>query len=1774
MFLASAVISQPAVSQSFSTPETEYKKRVQVSDAIEPLGENPVGENIGLYTGALNFEHEDVREDGRGPALSITRSFEIPDENPSYAFHAFHSNAFVDWNLEIPRIETLSAPTKVTTNGIVSYQWFLVDDYYGTVRCNGVSKGPSMYVSQGATTATYTSEQWWHGYHLLVPGAGSQTLIARSSGNTQVPTMNGDDGSPITFNIVTKDHWAVGCLASTSNGQPGPGYIAVAPDGTRYYLDVLTIRSADAVIGIAGAALKRKLLTFSASKVVDRFGNTVHYYYDANGNLTSLQGDDGRRIDITWEQWQAPTTDPGPALPSSQYTSFRITRVDEQPTSTEHRVWTYAYDTSNTYSPRLKTVTLPDGTAWQFDLGGLPATNPEALLTYGSQGTCLYTAFPSASTTGSGSITGPSGITEQFTAMTTLRGRSMVPVPCSNPSMIGMLPKIYATTSVTRRVRSGAGITPQTWSYSYSPANESWAEDCHGCATTVYTDVTDPSGNTTRSTFSNAFDVTEGVLQRTDAYQGAVSGTPVRSEILGYASGGPWPGSLGTTWQAELNEAPLTQLYPVSSKTIALRGQDGGIDTFTWSASSFNAFGQPTGTTRSSSTNPASLSETFSYQNDGARWVLGLSAQQVNAASGEVENSIAYDAASLPTARYRFGQVVQTFHFDTYGQLSSFTDGRGNVTALTGYQRGVPGQIQFQDGYSEYYTVNDFGEVSSKTDKAGNQTQYTYWPSGRLKQTTYPAGDQTAWAPRNYSYDFIAAAERGIDANHLRRTVTQGDSTSITYFDAMLRPVLTESYRTSDGGLHTTARTDYDWRGHTLKQYYPQAGAPMLGSFTLGAATSYDALGRVAGTAQDTEIGQVTTATSYLSGARVQIRDARNGVATTAYQMLDQPGYLDPIQMVSSADASHTVTQTVVRDIYGNPTLLTQGGDVSTTKSLAYDAQYRICRITEPEDGSLVTAYDAAGNVDWTAGGMSYTGAGDEHDCATAGADASAKVSRTYDTLNELTSVAYADGTPGRTVRYTPTGKPAHAESGPATWDYTYNKMDLLASETLSIDGNRWELDYTYDPNGSLASIRYPDGTSVAANPDALGRPTTAGSFATGAQYGPDGSLMGFNYGSGATYAASVNLRGLPSEISFGTPSNIVISQDMSYDANGNLTHQGDAVGAQSHVKDFTYDSLNRLTTASALGLWGADSYTYNALGDLVGIQEGSTSTTLTYDGANRFSHSTINGAAGSSYVYDGRGNVVQRNGATYIYDQANHLTSVVGGATYDYDANNRRVRRTDPSGRVTYYLYSQAGALLMEVDKASSTATDHIYLGDKLVANQTTLLAPVGTPSLMAPAAGAANTPYTVSWTAVPSATSYALQESTNGGAYVALGSPTGTSQSVTHASAGAYAYRVAACNGGGCGAWSASATTTVSPPPSAPSAPASVSAVVSSNWTSVTLTWPTVATATYYNVQQKVGAGAWTAVASNLAAITTSIANPPDGTYTYQVQACSAAGCSGWTASAATPVARIPSAPASISVPGTSAGSITISWPAAAYATSYTVEASFNGGAFGAVASTGGTSYGYSVGASGTYAYRVKGCNVNGCGGYSPQGSVVVTLPPSAAPSLSVPGSSSSGAYSVVWSGVATATSYVLQESVNGGGFATVQSSGATSWNASGKGNATYGYHVQACNAGGCGPWSATGSVSVALVPAVPTGLTLTTTGWATKLTIHLAWNAMPGATSYQIEQKLGNGTPTVVYNGTATTWLSYFIYDGTVSYHVQACNASGCSAFSSYVSTQLQN
>ncbi len=1720
--------------QSVVTPEEEYKKLIRVNEDIQPLGPNPFGEQVSLYNGSLSFDQTDVSLPGNGPLLQLSRSL-----HTKQTLGVALDGAFSDWDLDVPRITTQSADLN---NG-----WTVITGVRSTARCSSFGPPPNITSSQGV--GDWDAQDWWSGYQLIVPGEGSQDLLQRGSANTLSPTM----GSA-TFPIVTTKNWMITCGVQTDDEPSGEGFTAVAPDGSKYTFNHLVYEASTtekkSFSGDYDPNAKNLLNRHQASMLVthiqDRFGNWLTYSYDVThpNNLTGIAASDGRQLSIAYDTHQ------------------RVSSATLQPSSGSPRTWTYQYDTNGL----LSGVTLPDGTAWSFAMAPISLADMTPI----SGGNCDTPAgLPTQQWTGT--MTHPSGLVGSFTIQMAVRGRSNVPRQCNMPdgtiiNSYAAIPKFYYQPVIRSKTFTGAGLFAggETWTYTYSPQNDSWSSDCaNGCISTVWTDVVDPLGHDVRSTFSNEFDETEGQLQNTDYYTGAAGSTLLRSETNQYASAtaGPWPTDYGVSLQTHLNLSIVEKQAPLNQRVIT-QHDVGGTDTYTWQAESFDPYTQVTKTKRCNSISlpcdQSPLEETTTYRNDTTLWVLGLPLQVTNNNYNEVESSNTYNTSNdTLLTRARFGQTLMNYTFNAQGQLASFTDGNSHTTSLSNYKRGIPQTISYPDSTSETLVVDDFGQISAITDQAGHTSSYGYDSVGRITGISYPTGDEVAWLPKAFSYDFVTSAERGVPANHWRRTTTTGNAKAVTYFNAMLQPVLSDSAIGS--AVQASTLTTYDAKGQKVFSAYPSATALTfsLSPTVAGSTTTYDALGRTTQIAQASELGTLTSSTAYLSSARQQVTDPKGNVTTTSYQVFDSPSY----EAVTKVQAPTGITQTIARDLYGNPLSITQTGLYGATetdtviKKLFYDSYHRLCRTSEPESGSTIMAYDSANNLAWSAEGLTIPDTNTT--CAQDQVTTAAKTTRTYDAMNRVLTIQPPAGTQSTQYHYTSLGQPDSVVSGISTWTAAYNFRGMLTGESLQLTGqNAWGIGYAHDAYGSLSLIHYPDGENVSYAPDALGRATQVGNYATGIGYFPNGQVSDFIYGNGTAYVAEQNDRQLLSNFSYGTGTTPQLSEDLSYDKNGNITTVTDLAGGP-RSKSFGYDALNRLTSAQSSGLAINETYAYDALNNLRSRLTGGQTLTYNYDPTNKLANITSGASTVSSYVYDNRGNVINNNGTNLTFDEKNQLTQIQGFDSYAYDASGRRVMKNPHSATApVYYFYSQAGQLMYQVDAATLKSTNYIYLGSRMIARNENN----GTPVLSTPSISSTGT-YTVSWSGIGGATTYTLQEQVNGGSWTPIQSSGATSDPISGKADGSYGYRVQACNGTICAPWSGTAVTIVVHPPATP---ASITVPATSSG-SVPVSWAASSTATSYTLQQKLGSGSWGtvytgAVTNSTRTITTT------GSYTYQVAACNAGGCSTYKVSSAVVVTIPPASAPTLTVPATSStGSYTVSWTAVAAATSYTLQEQVNGGSWATIQATSATSKALSGKADGTYGYKVQACNAGGCAGWSSTQSIVVTHPPTAAPSLTVPSSNISGSYSVSWGAVSLATSYTLQEQFNGGAWATIQTSSAISKAISNKASGTYGYRVQGCNAGGCGPWSSTHSVVVLRIPVTPYAPSLS---FKSPAIVTASWTAVTDAATYTVEYSPSQGgTATTFYTGPNNLYSNSVFYTGQLRFHTQACNASGCSAWSSY-------
>jgi len=181
------------------------------------------------------------------------------------------------------------------------------------------------------------------------------------------------------------------------------------------------------------------------------------------------------------------------------------------------------------------------------------------------------------------------------------------------------------------------------------------------------------------------------------------------------------------------------------------------------------------------------------------------------------------------------------------------------------------------------------------------------------------------------------------------------------------------------------------------------------------------------------------------------------------------------------------------------------------------------------------------------------------------------------------------------------------------------------------------------------------------------------------------------------------------------------------------------------------------------------------------------------------------------------------------------------------------------------------------------------------------------------------------------------------------------------------------------------------------------------------------------------------------------------------------------------------------------------------------------------------------------------------------------IVVVTPTSAPRIDLP-ATSGGGYTVNWTSVTSAGRYVLQQQFDGGDWVTVQDSTLASWfsitklgpHASGH----YGYRVQACNDGGCGPFSQIATIMVTLgTPAPPPDTAPALSVPATNSTgsYTVSWSMVTGATNYGLQQLGASDNWVGIGHVFATALVVHGKPSGTYAYRVRGCDVFGCGPWS---------
>jgi len=270
--------------------------------------------------------------------------------------------------------------------------------------------------------------------------------------------------------------------------------------------------------------------------------------------------------------------------------------------------------------------------------------------------------------------------------------------------------------------------------------------------------------------------------------------------------------------------------------------------------------------------------------------------------------------------------------------------------------------------------------------------------------------------------------------------------------------------------------------------------------------------------------------------------------------------------------------------------------------------------------------------------------------------------------------------------------------------------------------------------------------------------------------------------------------------------------------------------------------------------------------------------------------------------------------------------------------------------------------------------------------------------------------------------------------------------------------------------------------------------------------------------------------------------------------------------------PNAPLPPAAPTVTMTYSDSGKPKLTWNAVSGATSYRVfRSESRGTGYSLLGTTTATSYTNTGAAVGkTYYYRVKAVNSVGTSGHSNIVSGKAKTAAPAAPSVTA-GNSSTGKPRLTWKAVSGAVSYRIYRSESRGtGYSLLGTTSSTSYvNTGAAAGKTYYYRVKAVNRDGMASGYSNIVSGKATLPAPVLNIGLSVSSGKPML----AWDAVPGATSYRIYRSTSRGTGySLLATNTSTSYVNTSAAKGTTYYYrVKACNAAGLSPYSNIVSAR---
>lgn len=645
-----------------------------------------------------------------------------------------------------------------------------------------------------------------------------------------------------------------------------------------------------------------------------------------------------------------------------------------------------------------------------------------------------------------------------------------------------------------------------------------------------------------------------------------------------------------------------------------------------------------------------------------------------------------YDNFGQPTTiilKSKDRTITLSQTFDAYGNVTSFTDGNGHTYQFTYNIQGQATSVTNPLHNTWQTTYNAIGYPTAIIDPLNHRYTYTTDSMGRVTSIINPLGKVT-----NYNYQFSDGGWQVNKTNALNETQSYYFDTDSHFIKGVLPSGLeiTQAYDIDGNLIQQT-----DMAGNIYKYAYGAKNTKLSGLLTKVTYPTYSE------TYQYNALGFPTQIT--------QIIDAQN-------QLINRIGYNELNVPTTITKANNTIT-TLHWNAFRQATGLTDA--LGSNSKQEWDIFSNVAKLTDPKGNIYQFNYDNNGNLIKETKAISSI-VGYVYDAANQKVkeqdSAGNIIIYQYDKAGRLTQKDYSlkeQTSPSQTIVYnydTANQLTSIIQTGDthSQFNYMYDDLGRIVKETITYGIGTQKitntLKYTYDLDGNLTSLTYPDNSQTSfsyekglikdvqlANDEKI----------TWEQYTwLKPSLISFP---GATKA--INYDGLlrPTNIKVtNNQNNLLMNRDYLYDKVHNITSLSNEKGQTQ----YDYDLLNRLTTITPsqslqqMGL-NIEAYSYDTTNNRIGNSQDSnwlynTKNQLIQYGKNN-QHTLLTYTENGNLATETKNNKT----LTYQYNAANRLTTISDGlqqvAYYQYDPFGRRISKTI-KGETIYYLYTKEGLI------------------------------------------------------------------------------------------------------------------------------------------------------------------------------------------------------------------------------------------------------------------------------------------------------------------------------------------------------------------------------------------------------------------------------------------------------------------------------------------------